>query len=145
MNQILFSNILEKKVCRGRSRGVFAWDLETPLQKYIKEAKRVMYWYKNTKMHYFFKASVISGFHVRKQPIYSKRLHPSHPLLHIWLITSGGTAPPDPLHQRYTGPLCSDPLSENSGSAPCMVHETSNSRRACRLSYRLSLRSSKSQ
>ena len=26
-----------------------------PLQKYIKEAKRMMYWYINTKMHYFLK------------------------------------------------------------------------------------------
>ena len=24
------------------------WGLETPLQKYIREAKRMMYWYKNT-------------------------------------------------------------------------------------------------
>ena len=30
--------------CRGGSKG----GLETPLQKYIKEAKRTMYWYKNT-------------------------------------------------------------------------------------------------
>ena len=26
------------------------WGLETPLQKYIREAKRMMYWYKNIKM-----------------------------------------------------------------------------------------------
>ena len=29
------------------------WGLEIPLQKYIREAKRMMYWYKNTKMYYF--------------------------------------------------------------------------------------------
>ena len=32
---------------RGGSKGGL-WGLKTPLQKYIKEAKRTMYWYKNT-------------------------------------------------------------------------------------------------
>ena len=57
-----------------------------PLQKYIKEAKRVMYWYKkHTKM---LEISVISAHYIIKQPIFSKGLHPPHPLLHIWLNTS---------------------------------------------------------
>ena len=34
-------------VVRGGSRGGL-WGLETPLQKYIREAKRMMYWYRNT-------------------------------------------------------------------------------------------------
>ena len=32
----------------GRSLGS-----RDPLQKYIREPKRMMYWYKNTKMYYF--------------------------------------------------------------------------------------------
>ena len=36
-----------------------------PLQKYIKEAKRMMYWYKNTKMQYLLKSTLF----VIKQPI----------------------------------------------------------------------------
>ena len=61
------------------------WGLEIPLQKYIKEAKRVMYWYKNA---LFLELNIISALHVIKQPIYSKGLHPPHPIHHIWLNTS---------------------------------------------------------
>ena len=39
------------------------WGLETPLQKYIREAKRMMYWYKITKMCYFLTFQI-------KQPTY---------------------------------------------------------------------------
>ena len=34
-------------ICQGRIQGGL-WGLKTPLQKYIREAKRMMYWYKNT-------------------------------------------------------------------------------------------------
>ena len=71
---------------RGGSRGVFGVSRPS-LQKYMKEAKRVMYWYKNTLTALFLEISVISGLYIIKQPISSKGLHPPHPLLHIWLFT----------------------------------------------------------
>ena len=60
------------------------WGLKTPLQKYIREAKRMMYWYKNT---LFLELSDISVLYEIKQPISSKGLkHPPYPLLHIWFF-----------------------------------------------------------
>ena len=40
--------LLYKIVTGADSEAVFGVWILTPLQKYIKEAKRVMYWYKNT-------------------------------------------------------------------------------------------------
>ena len=62
---------------QGRIQGGL-WGLETPLQKYIREAKRIMYWYKTREC---------SVLYEMKQPISSKGLHPPRPLLHIWLKT----------------------------------------------------------
>ena len=61
---------------------------QDPLQKYIRDAKRMMYWYKNTKNVLFLELSEFSVFYEIKQPISSERLHPPRPLLHIWLKMS---------------------------------------------------------
>ena len=44
----------------------------------------MMYWYKNTLKCIVSDLSDISVLYETKQPIYSKGLHPPHPLLHIW-------------------------------------------------------------
>ena len=49
---LLLETLYPAAVCgdstAGADPGGGLWGLETPLQKYIREAKRMMHWYKNT-------------------------------------------------------------------------------------------------
>ena len=59
----------------GDPRGVFGVS-RPPLQKYIKEAKRMMYWYKNTKMHFL---KQVSFQHCNKTTYVFKGVAPTTP------------------------------------------------------------------
>ena len=74
-----------KMLCRGGFRGGL-WGLETSHQKYIRETKRMMYWYKNTKMYYFLTFQFHT--HTHKQHTHNiHRLIHMHTLIHTHACT----------------------------------------------------------